>query len=532
MRHYVKKTERAKRGKHKGSVELRGNVYIARWCVNGKRYAETTGQTDKQAAYDWIERRLAEIAASDIHAATRKKKDTLRQQRLALATLKGGDVKADEDEAAALAELPTVAISEIVKRYEAALESAGKIEAEFARLRERYSDTSPPRTRDALRAEAAASLTAEDKEKLVAVAVEARSFSAVANYANHLRQFAAWVKENHPEIIEANDVTANTAKEYGDALAAKFNPSTRKVHLVGLGRVWNVLAEKEPRIKANPWYAVKREPSQPGARRELTRDELAKIAATLKGEMLTAFFIGCFTGLRMSDAVNLTWEQIDLANHEINVKPIKTARHGQYVAAPIVPEFFAILATVPAAKRRGLLTPGLAAEYNTENKRGALSKRFVTAFAAAGIETQTKTGKGENERARNVVGFHSLRHTYVSIAANAGIPLETVQAVVGHSATRMTEHYFHANRAAVALAYEKFPTLFGKAAPAQIWNGGDVIDAEVVIETGAATTAAADFDILATLEKTLAQIVATGDADRRKAAADILAKYERELATK
>ena len=45
-------------------------------------------------------------------------------------------------------------------------------------------------------------------------------------------------------------------------------------------------------------------------------------------------------------------------------------------------------------------------------------------FAKAGIETQTDGGKGKP--ARNVVGFHSLRHTFVSIAANAGIPFALV----------------------------------------------------------------------------------------------------------
>jgi len=525
VRHYVKKTDRTKRGKHKGSLELRGNVYIARWCVNGKREAKSTGETDRAAAEQWLARKLASIQETDIRQEGKKDRERLQRQRDAI--LKGWTRQIDEETEAQVANLPTVAVAEIVKQYEAALAVALKVEAEFVRLTERYADTYPPRPREALRAEAAASLTTADKETLVAIAADEASVSAVRNYTNYLRQFAAWLRENHPEIVEAKDMTTNAAKEYGDHLAAKFNGTTQKVHVVGLQRVWNVLAEKEPRITQNPWRDVKKRSAEQSVRRELTKDELTRIAQTLQGDMRTAFFVGCFTGLRMSDAVNLTWEQIDLAHREINVKPIKTARHGQYVAAPIVPEFFAILASVPAQARRGLLTPALAAEYNNERTRPNLSKRFVAEFAKAGIETQTKADKGDDKRARNVAGFHSLRHTYVSIAAAAGIPLDTVRAVVGHSATRMTEHYFHANRQAVALAYEKFPTLFGK--PAALPNPADEpIDAEVIETSATATTA----DLLATLERTLAQIVGTGDADQRRAAADLLAKYQQELAQK
>ena len=43
------------------------------------------------------------------------------------------------------------------------------------------------------------------------------------------------------------------------------------------------------------------------------------------------------------------------------------------------------------------------------------------------------------------VGFHSLRHTWVSIHARQGTPLAVIQDTAGHSNPAMTEHYTHIN---------------------------------------------------------------------------------------
>ena len=41
--------------------------------------------------------------------------------------------------------------------------------------------------------------------------------------------------------------------------------------------------------------------------------------------------------------------------------------------------------------------------------------------------------------------FHSLRHAYVSLHAEAGTPQAMIQANVGHSNPAMTAHYTHVN---------------------------------------------------------------------------------------
>ena len=86
-----------------------------------------------------------------------------------------------------------------------------------------------------------------------------------------------------------------------------------------------------------------------------------------------------------------------------------------------------------------------------------LSERFKRVFKAAGIETATDGADGHRKRA--LVSFHSLRHTFVSLAANAGVPLAVVQSIVGHSTVDMTRHYFHESENALVSAVAALPSV-------------------------------------------------------------------------
>ncbi len=476
MKNYTRKTNRPKRSKHGGSLELRGNTYIARWMVNGKRFSATTGETDKAEAEKWLARKLANVRATDIKAKSKKQVETLQLQKAA--QLDGAILQAERERDAALDNLPTVALAGIEAELRAVIEN--KV-----------------------------------------------SENTAATYTRTVRQFVEWMGENHPEAEDANQVSEAMARQYFDHMAATRRADTHNVARVNLAHTWKILSERY-RIKANPWKAIRPVKKDAAVRRTLTRDELARIAATLPGQYRTVFFVGCFTGLRLSDAATLEWEAIDLAAGSITLRPVKTARtSGRWVHLPIVPEFYAVLSAIPAEMRHGYVAPEIAEKYKTS--RAWLSQEYTAYFRKAGVKTQTEDGDGKSDRkpARNVVGFHSLRHTFVSIAANAGVPFQIVQSIVGHSAAKMTEHYFHENREATALAFQKFPALFGgKTMPAALPNnGGDVIDAEVV-EIGTVEPTAKR---LAALDAAIADILANADGAEREAAAARLADAAREL---
>jgi integrase len=50
--------------------------------------------------------------------------------------------------------------------------------------------------------------------------------------------------------------------------------------------------------------------------------------------------------------------------------------------------------------------------------------------------------------------FHDLRHTFITLMAERGVPLPVVQSMVGHMSARMTRYYTHISSQAARQAVE------------------------------------------------------------------------------
>ena len=56
-------------------------------------------------------------------------------------------------------------------------------------------------------------------------------------------------------------------------------------------------------------------------------------------------------------------------------------------------------------------------------------------------------------------GFHSLRHSFVSLAAASGVPQVVIQDLVGHGSAAMTAHYSHSSLAQKTAAIASIPEI-------------------------------------------------------------------------
>ena len=77
-------------------------------------------------------------------------------------------------------------------------------------------------------------------------------------------------------------------------------------------------------------------------------------------------------------------------------------------------------------------------------------------FKAAGIQMSVEVD-GRRCKVPEAT-FHSLRHTFVSMAANAGIPLHVIQSIVGHESRAMTWHYYHEDEGLLREAIATIPS--------------------------------------------------------------------------
>ena len=77
----------------------------------------------------------------------------------------------------------------------------------------------------------------------------------------------------------------------------------------------------------------------------------------------------------------------------------------------------------------------------------------------AGVDSKMIQRDGEKGRNRSTLSFHSLRHSFNSEMANAGIPQEMRQRLTGHASKAVNDRYTHAELKTLRNAVESVPSL-------------------------------------------------------------------------
>jgi integrase len=282
----------------------------------------------------------------------------------------------------------------------------------------------------------------------------------LAVYEGQLGRFVTWMKEHHPEVTEMRGVSESIAEEYATGLnGGKLAPNTYNKHVGLLTLVFRVLF-KTAKLTGNPWQDIERKKikGKVNHRREFTIDQLRKLCQSATGEMRMLFAIGTFTGLRLGDCATLRWDEVDLRRNFVSRVPSKTKRHSDKpVFIPLHPDLRGMLSDIPEASRGEYVLPETVDLYRNHVRK--LMATLQQHFVEAGIVTH-KPDTGDDGR-RPVVqfGFHSLRHSFVSICAEANVPLSVVQSIVGHSSAQMTASYTHTSQAAARLAVTALPSV-------------------------------------------------------------------------
>jgi integrase len=290
--------------------------------------------------------------------------------------------------------------------------------------------------------------------------------STLRQYEFQFGAFADWMAKHHPEAATLRDVTKPMAQAYAASLNdGRLSASTFNKHLNLLTLVFRVLKDKA-RLAFNPWEDIQRKRIVAQGRRELTIEELRKVCQAAKGELRGLLALGVYSGLRLGDCATLRWAEVDLARNMIRRIPNKTARRNpKPVIVSIHPTLLEMLEVPESEKRAEYVLPETAALYLRRSDRvtDMVQRHFVT----CGIRPHKRGTGGEGEKRAVVeVGFHSLRHTFVSLCRESNAPLAVVESIVGHSSPAMTRHYTHVGELAAGKAVAMLPSVMGQAAPA------------------------------------------------------------------
>lgn len=225
--------------------------------------------------------------------------------------------------------------------------------------------------------------------------------------------------------LDFKDITYTFLKEFEVHLKEKGNSvNTIAKHLRQLRTLVNE-AINQGYIPSDAYPFRKYKIKQEKGRKEfLTPDELRKlenlqVADKKLRHVLDAFLFCCYTGLRYSDFCQLTPENIIRVNGKrwLYFKSVKT---DVEIRLPLHLLF--------------------------EGKALAVLERYdiVTDFAKIGPNSEANKYLAQLAtlaRIRKHITYHTARHTCATLLVHQGVPITTVQKLLGHTSVRTTEVY-------------------------------------------------------------------------------------------
>jgi integrase len=254
--------------------------------------------------------------------------------------------------------------------------------------------------------------------------------------------FGKWCRKQG--ISSLDEVRAGTVQDYVDSTSAHRKPQTTRNQLSMLGKMWSKAIRLEQYQGQNPIRAVCHDlpSSNTDARPEcLTRDEIDALLALIAERKARPFDRGpnsrlpqwfediivfqLNTGMRVSAAIALRFDWI--AGNKITI-PAEWSKSRRSYVAVANDKVQAIIARRRAELGRDAarVFPEVKASQWLYSRLNYLAKALV------------KSGKWKRD-----VGHynHVLRHTFITEALRAGVPLVMVSKLAGHTSVAMTQRY-------------------------------------------------------------------------------------------
>ncbi len=225
-------------------------------------------------------------------------------------------------------------------------------------------------------------------------------------------------------------------------------------------------ARRQGILLTNPAEAVELLDVEAMERSPFSPKQILAILQVADQEWRGLILAGLCTGLRIGNASQLSWNNIDLSRGTICVYPAKRIRgkRRRVLENVLLPDFRDYLLSLPADGREGEapLFPTLC-KVRLAGCNG-LSQRFQLIMNQAGVfaTADEREIKGKGRHFHNLT-YHSLRHTYVSWMANNKVSKEIRMKLAGHT-TDVHVRYTHIELDTLRKALQDFPSVSSKAA--------------------------------------------------------------------
>lgn len=241
-------------------------------------------------------------------------------------------------------------------------------------------------------------------------------------YARDLRHFASWLEGHHVGVLDVRRVHVDAYMRACEADGA--SPATVARRLSAISGYY-AYAEDEGLIERNPVGRVRRpKVNDETPRFGLDRDEVGRLleVAERKPRDYALALLLVLNGLRISEV--LAADVTDLGD-ERGHRVLRVARKGGKASiVPLAPRTASAATAMLDGREEG---PLFVTRSGARLDRQAAWKIIKRLAKAAGID--------------KAISPHSLRHTFVTAALDAGVALHVVQDAAGHADPRTTQRY-------------------------------------------------------------------------------------------
>jgi len=220
------------------------------------------------------------------------------------------------------------------------------------------------------------------------------------------------------EIFKSETLSKNSVKKHLELLKSVFQDACRK-------RI----------INENPLLLMERRPKNTTRRECMNAQEIAELCASVEGTYLEALVVlAAYLGLRRGEVLGLRWSDVDFEAGVLHIVNTRTKAGGRVIEKDPKTE---------TSNRVMLMSqPVIRALKNTFARRGA-QRRMDQKYADSGYVVTKPDGspfspnyiseafhKHLLKHNMKPIRYHDLRHSFASIANEAGTPIaETKQTV-------------------------------------------------------------------------------------------------------
>jgi integrase len=260
-------------------------------------------------------------------------------------------------------------------------------------------------------------------------------------YRQTVDEFLAHVGVKADRLLR--EITPTDIRSWRDALKRKGLAAPTVNDAIKTLRMPFKAAHDAGYIEINPCTKNSVRPVRDDARNVekdvFTPEQLTALIGAAKSEdWKGAILCGYYTGLRLRDVADLQWTAINSKEQKITVTTRKTRKD---VTVPIHPQFASWLQEQTRGIGKAPVFPTLAGKSGAG--KSGLSMQFKRIMERAGIRGRLLREANGAGRSQSSLSFHSLRHSFNSAMANAGVSSEVRQKLTGHASARMNAQYTH-----------------------------------------------------------------------------------------